>query len=116
MKFLNEYIAKFALREVINSMDERRVTDKESIIFPNGYVASICYNSKNINAKKDDTSCTVATCDYDGYFNWDILNQFGNDQYVSSGIFHCKTELDLLIALESIRRLPSCCDEEFDIY
>lgn len=40
-------------------------------------------------------------CDYNGYFDWDILNKYG----AIDGCIYCDTELELLIACETIRRL-----------
>lgn len=40
-------------------------------------------------------------CDYNGYFDWDLLNQHG----AIEGCIYCDTELEILIACETIRRL-----------
>lgn len=41
-------------------------------------------------------------CDYDGYFNWDILNAYGADD----GCFYCNTDDEIINACEIIRKLP----------
>lgn len=40
-------------------------------------------------------------CDYNGYFDWSILNGYGAD----NGELFCNTELEIIIACETIRRL-----------
>lgn len=39
-------------------------------------------------------------CDYNGYFDWNLLNQYG----AIEGCIYCNTELEILIACETIRR------------
>ena len=80
---------------VINSMGEKQITQDNSIVFSNGWVASI--------VKWSDNTYSVAVCDYDGYFNWDILNLFGAD----NGKFSCDTEGDVCKALAIIQNLKS---------
>ena len=41
MKMLEEYSEKFGIKEVVNDMNEVRCTKPTSIVFPNGWVASI---------------------------------------------------------------------------
>jgi len=82
---------------VINNMGELRTVRNEpkytSIPFPNGWVASVIH---------EDEGYSVATCDYNGYFNWNILNDFGaNDD----GKFNCKTEDEVCKALAIIENL-----------
>lgn len=99
MEMLKEYAEKFGIPEVINDFGERRTTKENSIVFPNGWVASIV--KQNCDAKYPQYS--VAMCDYNGYFNWSILDKHGAFQ----GCFYCYTELDIIIACETIRRLSS---------
>ena len=77
---------------VINDMGELRIPSKSSIPFPNGWVASII---------TIEDGFSVATCDYNGYFNWDILNDFGAER----GKFKCKTEEEVCKALSVIESL-----------
>ena len=71
MKMLEEYAQKFGIPEIINDYGEHRKTKENSIVFPNGWVASIVPSTK-IKGKY-----SVAMCDYDGYFDWSILNKYG---------------------------------------
>lgn len=77
---------------VRNDMGEIRRTTNSSIVFPNGRVGSI--------VKKGD-KYSVATCDYNGYFDWDILNPFGKE----NGIILCKDEDEVCKALSVIESL-----------
>lgn len=95
---LKAYAERFGLKEVINNMGETRRTREHSIVFPNGWVASIVERQH----PKKNAKWSVAMCDYDGYFDWSILNQHGAD----NGCFYCNDELDIIIACETIRRLP----------
>ena len=85
---------------VVNSMGEKRITKDNSIVFPNGWVASIV-KKENWNDLKSNYS--VAVCDYNGYFNWDILNSFG----AVDGKFSCYTENEVCDALVIIENLKS---------
>lgn len=95
MEMLAEYARKFGLSEVKNEYEETRKTRPGSIVFPNGWVASI------VKSEKFEGKYSVAMCDYNGYFNWSILNEYG----ACNGEFICNTELDIIIACESIRRI-----------
>lgn len=98
MELLKEYSQKFGIEEVINDMDERRRTSETSIVFPNGWVASIV---KNLFYPEKEAEYSVAMCDYNGYFDWHTLNKYGAD----NGCFYCNSELEIIIACETIRRL-----------
>ena len=98
MNLLKEYGEKFGVPEVINIYGEHRKTRERSIVFPNGWVASIVDNKVT---RKKNAAYSVAMCDYSGFFDWSILNQYGAD----GGCFYCNTELEILIACETIRRL-----------
>ena len=117
MELLKEYVNKFGMGNVRNDMGEILHSSDRSIVFPNGYVASIVPN-RGVNVYKDKTSTiefksnkkySVAACDWDGYFNWKILNQFDD---AIDGCIYCDNELEIIIACENIRRLPSCLDDE----
>ena len=92
MKFLEEYAKKYGVPSVVNEMEETRYTKPNSIIFPNGWVASIITSNQKYS---------VAMCDYNGWFDWTILNKYGADK----GTIICATELEIIIACETIRRL-----------
>lgn len=110
MEFLKEYSEKYGLKEMVNDYGERHQTRKEHIIFPNGWVASIVKNNgidvwlpngKHIKEFKSDKKYSVALCDYNGFFDWEILNQYG----AIEGCIYCNSELEILVACETIRRL-----------
>ena len=96
MEILKEYTEKFGIKEVINDCGEYRLTREDSIVFPNGWVSSIVLSK---HPKKGKYS--VAMCDWNGYFDWSILNDYGAD----NGELFCNTELEIIIACETIRRL-----------
>ena len=98
MDILREYSEKYGIPEVIDTFNEYVRTDKYHIVFPNGWIASIV---PNLDHKELDAKYSVAMCDYDGYFDWVILNQFG----ATKGCFYCNDDLEVLIACETIRRL-----------
>lgn len=99
MDIREEYAEKYGVKEVINDMSEHRRTRKNSIVFPNGWVASIVHNTEQ--PKKGKYS--VAMCDYNGYFDWSILNQYGAEH----GELFCNTDLEIIVACETIRRLQN---------
>ena len=101
MEMLKEYSKKFGIT-VINDMRETRESSERSIVFPNGWVASIVDNSK----PEKNAKYSVAMCDYNGYFDWEILNNYGADK----GCIYCNTELEILVACETIRRLDKLKD------
>lgn len=93
---LDKYSKEYGVECLINSMGEQRVTRMGSIVFNNGRVASIVETDAY-----GDIKFSVATCDYDGYFNWTILNEYGAE----NGKFVCDTEEDIIKACEIIRNL-----------
>lgn len=110
MEMLKEYSEKYGLKEVVNDYGECRHTSDRSIVFQNGWVASIIENNgvdiyipngEHIKEFKSNKNYSVAMCDYNGYFDWDILNKYG----AIDGCIYCDTELELLVACETIRRL-----------
>jgi hypothetical protein len=80
---------------VRNDMGELRETRPNSIVFPNGWVASI------IEPTTKESKYSVAICDYNGYFNWNILKPFGEDD----GTILCNNEEELCRALTIIESL-----------
>ena len=110
MELIKEYSEKYGMKEVVNNYGEHRQTREKSIVFPNGWVASIVKNSgidvwqpggKHIKEFKSNKKYSVAMCNYDGYFDWEILNKYG----AIEGCIYCDTELEILVACETIRRL-----------
>lgn len=110
MSLLKDYSEKFGVKEVINDYGERRHTRERSIVFPNGWVASIVINDgvdvyhpddKHTKEYKSKKKYSVAMCDYNGYFDWTILDQYG----AIDGCLYCDDELEIIIACETIRRL-----------
>ena len=83
---------------VINDYGKIRTTKENSIVFRNGWVASIVENTEHPEKNK---KYSVAMCDYNGYFDWEILNQYGAD----NGCFYCDTEEEICKALTVIERL-----------
>lgn len=85
--------------------------DKDgNIELSNGCVVSIVENNgvdtykpngEHIKEFKSNKNYSVAMCDYNGYFDWDILNQFG----AIDGCIYCDDELEILVDCETIRRL-----------
>lgn len=88
---LKDFVAKGLT--VVNDMGETVKTTESSIVFPNGWIGSI------IKAKEG--SYSVAVCDYNGYFNWNILRFFGAD----NGTILCKNEEEVCKALSIIEML-----------
>ena len=96
---IQDYVNK-GLKSVKNDMGEIRKTRVEdryiSIIFPNGWVGSIVIDPIYGNAKY-----SVAVCDYNGYFNWEILKPFCDDK----GTILCNSEKEVCEALSVIEAL-----------
>ena len=95
MEKLKAYSEKYGVKEATTSYGTR-VTREGSIIFPNGWVASIVKNSR------DEEQYSVAVCNYDGYFDWDILKQYGAEEL---GDIICSNEDEIIAACEIIRNL-----------
>jgi len=93
---IQDYVNK-GLNGIINQMGEIRNTEQSphgySIVFSNGYVASI------INK---EFYYSIAVCDYEGYFNWKILNKFDNEH---NGMVYCYTEDEVCGVLKFIEEL-----------
>jgi len=79
---------------VINDMGELRIPSKSSIPFPNGMGGGSIVTL--------DEGYSVAVCDYEGYFNWDILKPYGASE---KGTIICKTEDEVCKALSIIELL-----------
>ena len=95
---ISEYVEKYGIKNVINDYGEICTSYESSIAFTNGWVATIVTNENpdgtNIKAKY-----SVAPCDYNGYFNWDILNAHG----AIDGCIYCNTEQEVIDACDIIR-------------
>lgn len=92
-----EFIRR-SIPEVVNDYGEVRRTRENSIVFPNGWVASIVENTQY---PEKNAKYSVATCDYNGYFDWEILNKYGAD----GGCFYCNSEDEICNALAAIEGL-----------
>lgn len=110
MELLKKYSEKYGVKEVINDYGEHRRTRERNIVFPNGWVASIVENNgvevyhpdgDHTKEFKSNKKYSVAMCDYNGYFDFSILNQYG----AIDGCLFCDDELEIIIACETIRRL-----------
>ena len=121
MELLKEYAKKYGLKKVINEMGETRTTNENSIVFPNGFVASIVENNGvtrvGSNGKKtveydSKKKYSVAMCDYEGYFDWNILDNFGG----INGCIYCDTELEIILACETIRNLLRSGNQYIVVY
>lgn len=99
---LETYAKENGVLTIINDMGERRFTSPTSINFPNGWRASIVERDLS-----DEFPCnkkySVAICDYNGYFDWRLLNDFGG----IDGSILCDTEEEILAACEVIKNLES---------
>lgn len=96
---LKEYTHKYGIT-VTNSMGEVRTPSENNIPLENGRVISIVDTIKwkelNIHGR-----FSVGVSDYDGYFDWNMLSQFGS----INGCIYCNTEDEIIQACEKIRGL-----------
>ena len=105
-------IAAQGIKSVRNDMDEIRHTTYDektktaSIIFPNGWVASVIRDDEN------PEKWSVAVCDYNGYFDWNVLQPFGtckkpnilgDHKMVDTGCVMCDTEDRVCDVLQGIK-------------
>lgn len=93
-----EYVNTYGITKIQNEYGETQRSCNRSIIFPNGWIASII---KNIDHPEKNAEYSVAMCDYAGYFDWSILNYYGADD----GCFYCNTEEEVQAACDIIRNL-----------
>jgi len=96
MKTWDEFVAE-GVPEVVNDYGERRKTSKTSIIFPNGWVASI------VEMTDYSAKYSVAVCDYNGYFDWDALRSFGTEE----GTVLCNSEEEVASAIFIVSQLKN---------
>lgn len=110
---VREIATAYSVPSVVNDMGEQRKTRIDdngvtaSIIFPNGWVASVVHERDD---KYEPTSkYSVAICDYNGYFDWDILIPFGagTEHDNKYGSVTCDTENDVCDILNVIRMLKA---------
>ena len=93
---IEQYKNKYSIT-CTNSRNETRIPSNNIMPFSNGYVASIH------PTEEYEENFTVAVCDWDGYFDWEILKEHGaNDK----GLILCNDELEIIVACETIRNLP----------
>lgn len=95
MKSWIEYVRN-GLNGVRNDYGRVRNSSTNSIVFPNGYVASIL-------PLPTYGWYSVAACDWNGYFDWDI---FPKEDLSPYGGRLCKTEDEVCAALDVISNLP----------
>jgi len=95
MKTWDEFVAE-GIPEIVNDYGEHRKTSRNSIVFSNGWVASI------VNPGDGSAKYSVAVCDYNGYFNWNILKPFGATK---NGVILCNDEQEVCKALSVIEML-----------
>lgn len=102
MNYLKEYINKYAIDSIVNDYEELRCSSISNsscrVIFPNGYYAHIVYNNSQ---PKKNAAYSVAVSDYNGWFDWGILKNFGYDD----GRVYCNTEEEIIDACELIRNV-----------
>lgn len=101
MQNFKAYINKYGLDKVEDDYGDVVYATSSHVIFPNFFCASI------IAKKNDDgeiTHYSVAMCDWNGYFDWDIMNEYG----ATDGTFKCYTEDDVIEACEIIRHYQWC--------
>lgn len=110
MKVLHEYAEKYGVKEVTNDMGELIGTKDYHIVFPNGWIASIVPNrgidvyhadGTHTVEYKSNKKYSVAMCDYNGYFDWTILNAYDD---AIGGAIYCDSEMEIIVACENIRR------------
>jgi len=90
-----DYVSE-GIPEVINDLGEHRRTRPGSIVFSNGWVASI------VHPDEAPDLYSVAICDYNGYFDWSILGKFFA---TDNGAVICNTEEQVCGVLEHIKNL-----------
>ena len=91
-----EMYSKYHGTTAVNDYGEVRFSNPRSIIFNNGFVASI------IDTPEEEKKYSVAVCDYNGFFDWDLLNNYG----ATDGRFHCDNIDEVIVACEIIRNIP----------
>jgi len=98
MKELEAYRNEHGIDRIVNDYDEERTTNVHRIIFPNKWCASIV---ENVTYPEKDADYSVALVDWNGNFDWDVLDKYGADE----GCFYCNTESEIIDACEVIRGL-----------
>lgn len=98
MKNLEEYRNEYGIDRIVNDYGEERTTNAHRIIFDNGWCASIVVNMMYPEKEKD---FSVALADWNGHFDWCILDKYGAD----NGCFYCNTEDEIIEVCEIIRGL-----------
>ena len=87
-----------SIKSIKTDYGATRTTTENSIVFRNGWVASIVENTDHPEKNK---KYSVFMFDYNGYFDWDILNEYR----AYDGCFYCDTEEEICEALTIIERL-----------
>lgn len=73
-------------------------TSDRAINFQNGWRATICRYPN-----KEGYEFSLGICDVDGYFDWNILKQFGANE---KGVLFCLNEEEVCKHLDEIKNLP----------
>jgi hypothetical protein len=89
---INEFLAKSV---PISCYQGKRTSGLNSIVFENGWVASI------VPSGKREARYSVAVCDYNGYFDWEVLRKYGS----KNGCLCCNTGDELRSILTIIESL-----------
>ena len=97
MQNLSAYINKYGLDKVVDDYGKTVYTMSNHIVFPNFCCASII-------TKHDEGYYSVAMSDWNGYFDWNIMNEYG----ATNGCFICQDENDIIEACEIIRHYQWC--------
>jgi hypothetical protein len=107
-------LAKNAIKSVINDYGETRTTEYHedtntaSIILNNGWVVSII----RPDFGADNKHWSVAVCDYNGYFDWNVLKPFGTEKspnalgdhkMIDTGCILCDTEERVVQIIKAIQ-------------
>ena len=104
MSNLNAYINKYGISHVENDYGEYVYTTSGHVMFPNFYCASIITKTD----EDGNVSYSVAMCDWNGYFDWCIMDEYG----AKNGCFTCNDENDVIEACEIIRHYQACNNVE----
>lgn len=100
MNNLHAYINKYGMNKALDDFGNYVYTTSNHIVFPNFYCASIIKKWE----EGGNIVYSVAMCDWNGYFDWNLLNEYG----ATDGRFICQDENDIIKACEIIRNYKGC--------
>ena len=98
MKKLEAYRDSYGI-DVFSEYGEFVNTTLRRIVFENGRCAHIIDHENN---HRFSNRFSVATCDHEGHFDWEILNGYTG---AKDGCIPCDTEDEVIAACEFIRNL-----------